>query len=144
MNKLPSLFSHHLDSFFNDSFIFPIKHFGLGSSFGSINIKDKKDRYELIMNVPGLSEDDISLDVKDGVLLIKANREMEKEETAPKEGEGFIVQEFSSVALNRSFTIPREVNTEEIDAKLEKGRLIVTLPKSKTANLEPKKILIKK
>lgn len=143
MNGLPSLFSKNLDSFFKDSFPIPFHHFG--PAFGSINIKDKKDMYELTMNLPGLSEDDISLEIKDGVLTIKADKEVKKDESNTKAGEeGFVVQEFSSVSATRSFSVPREVDTDNIGATLDKGRLIVTLPKSKDQGLEPKKISIKK
>lgn len=143
MNGLPSLFSNHLDSFFKDSFPIPFHHFG--PAFGSINVKNKKDMYELTMNLPGLSEDDISLEIKDSVLTIKANKEMKKDESTPEgKDEGFVVQEFSSVSATRSFTVPREVDSNNISASLDKGRLIVTLPKSKDQSSEPKKISIKK
>ncbi|MFO7796951.1 MAG: Hsp20/alpha crystallin family protein [Promethearchaeia archaeon] len=104
------------------------------------NIKDKEDHIEISAEMPGLDKGDIEVSISDGVLEIKG--EMEEEEKEEKEGE-VVRSEYRTSRYYRAFTLPENINDEEIDANLDKGILTVKVPKQEPEPKEKKKIEIK-
>ena len=84
-----------------------------------VNITEVPEKYTLTAEVPGLKEDDIDLEVKDGFLTLKARQ---KNEDEPR-SETFRVQEFSERHFERSFRLGDTVDQNSIAAKLQDGLL---------------------
>jgi len=82
----------------------------------------------------------INLTIQDGVLEIKGEQKQEKREE--KEGQ-LVRREYHSASYYRAFNLPENINTEKIDANLEKGVLTVKIPKVEPPKPEKKKIEIK-
>ena len=133
-----------LDSFFaNDDFFdrhaagfdFPVHvpHADL-----RVNIAETPENYTLVAEAPGLNEDDLDLEIKDGVLTLKG-RQKKEEET---ENNSYRVREFSERSFERSFRIGDTVDQDNITAKLDSGLLRVTLPKKEEAKSRTAKIKI--
>jgi HSP20 family protein len=80
--------------------------------------------------LPGISRDDLNVEVTDGYLTISANRKV-----AGKEGEGE-----ESFSFSRAVSVPDDVQTDNIAATYENGVLTVTLPKREEA--KPKKVTV--
>lgn len=97
------------------------------------NVKAKDDFYELAVALPGFSKDEISIELKDQILIIRAEK---KEESEEKE-DSFHRKEFETYKLARTFNLPASVNEDEIRAKLETGILKISIPVSQT-NLKRK------
>ena len=86
--------------------------------------------------LPGMTQDDIELNLQDNVLTLKG----EKTQEVNEEKENFHRVERSYGSFSRSFTLPCAVKLDEIKATFKEGVLEITLPKSEEA--KPKKIEI--
>jgi len=102
-----------------------------------IDIYDDKDAIVVKAEVPGMKLEDIKLTVDDNVLTVSGERKLER---ADKQ-EGYHRIERAYGSFSRSFTLPRTVDSEHVEADLTDGVLSVRVPK-KTAP-EPKRIEVK-
>ena len=80
-------------------------------------------------DVAGLKPEDIKVNVENNVLSISGERKLEKEE---KRDAYHRVERFYG-SFSRSFALPDEVDSENVDAKYENGVLTVTLKKRPAA-----------
>jgi HSP20 family protein len=103
------------------------------------NITDNGDNYSITAELPGLDKGDIEISVHDGVLEIKGDQKNEHEEKK----DGYVRREFHSSSYHRCFTIPENIDEENIDAKLDKGVLTLKLPKKEEEKKEKKNIEVK-
>ena len=102
-----------------------------------VNIVENENEFLLTAEVPGMVEDDIDVEIKEGVLSLRGHTKEEKETTE----DNYRIREFRSQNFERSFRLGDQVNPEKVVAKLEKGILRVTLGKKEIA--KPKKVEIK-
>jgi HSP20 family protein len=91
------------------------------------NIREEDDKYLVDIEAPGMSRDDISIEINDGFLTISGKRELKNE----VKKEDYIVLESSFGSFERKFKLPKDVNPENIDAKFENGLVELILPKEK-------------
>jgi HSP20 family protein len=75
--------------------------------------------------IPGVKQDDISIEVKDGVLTISGESRYENEEKQ----ENWHRRELRYGKYSRAVRLPEDVNFEKAQAELENGILTVTLPR---------------
>ncbi len=87
-------------------------------------------------SLPGFRKEDVSIDVTEGVLTIKAEQSEEHEE----QGERFYRRERRFGSLSRRVALPTHVNESAAVAQLADGVLTLRLPKSEKAM--PRKIAI--
>jgi HSP20 family protein len=104
----------------------------------AMELTEKKDRYEMSLEIPGMEEKDIDIECADGVLTISGEKRQESEETS----EGYLVTERSYGSFKRQLTLPTDVNPDAIEAKYAKGVLKLALKKDKKAASRVKKIAI--
>ena len=125
------------DNFFDDDF-FPKKERNLMKT----DIKEKKDHYEIIMDLPGYEKENINLELNNGYLEISAK--VEKEEDNSEE-EKFVRRERFYGECARSFFVGEDISEEDINAEFKNGTLKVEVPKKeeKSELPETKKIEIK-
>jgi HSP20 family protein len=100
---------------------------GLGGQF-PVSVDEDKDNILVRAELPGVSRQDISLEIAEGVLTISAEL---RRKTGEKE---------ESVSLSRSVSVPQDVQVEKAVATYENGVLAITLPKREQA--KPHKIAI--
>ncbi|MCL4078399.1 Hsp20/alpha crystallin family protein [Coriobacteriia bacterium Es71-Z0120] len=98
-----------------------------------IDVKSTGDDMVVYAELPGMSKDDISVEVTDGVLTIKGERKAETE----KSEEGWLIRERSYGAFERSLALPEGVEPDKITADYKDGVLEVHIPKAMAA-LKPK------
>ncbi|MDI1430787.1 Hsp20/alpha crystallin family protein [Polyangium sorediatum] len=103
-----------------------------------MEVRETKDGYAIRADLPGLKEDDVSIDVSGRRLTISGRREEEQRD----ENERYWAYERSYGSFTRSFTLPEGIDPERIDANLSNGVLEVLIPKSKAE--EPKRISVKR
>lgn len=103
-----------------------------------VNITETPENYTLVAEAPGLKEEDLDLEIKDGVLTLKGHQEKEEE----SENQTYRVREFRERSFERSFRIGNTVDQENITAKLHNGLLRVTIPKKEEAKAKTAKIKI--
>ncbi len=82
--------------------------------------------YIIRLDMPGVNKDDLSIEVEDQVLTIKAQREFKAEE-----GYRHLRTEHAGkVSYERSFNLGRQIDTDNIKAELRDGVLTLRLPKT--------------
>ena len=95
------------------------------------DIKETKEGYELVVDVPGFKKDEVKVALKDGYLTVSAAKGLDEEEDDKKTGR-YIRRERYAGTLSRSFYVGDAVSEEDIHAKYENGILHVTFPKEET------------
>jgi HSP20 family protein len=101
------------------------------------DIHENDDAYTVIADVPGLSADQIEVNLHDGILTISAESEREELD----ENTRVLAQERVFGHFSRSIRLPREVNQDAVEAEYRDGTLTLTLPK--TPEAKPRHIEIK-
>jgi len=129
-NRLPlaDMFSNFLDSDFID-------YFNKRGSDPAANILEHPESFELNLAAPGLKKEDFKINLDNNVLTISSDLENEKHE----EGKNFTRKEFFYGSFSRSFTLPKTINIDKIQAEYENGILTVMLPKKDEAKVDIKK-----
>jgi HSP20 family protein len=102
-----------------------------------IDIEEKEDHYLIKASVPGFTPDDLKIEVEDGVLVIRAEREADEEQ----EENGWYLRERYAGRLERRLRLGNDIDAENIEAELEHGVLTLTL--SKVEEAKPKLIEVK-
>jgi len=102
----------------------------------AVDIKEEKDRYVIHADVPGVDPKDIEVDMENGVLTIKGQRESQNKE----EREGYKRVERVRGSFFRRFSLPDTVDAEKISAKAKNGVLEVVVPKHE--KIQPRKITV--
>ena len=139
MNEL-SLFN----SLFDDGldFAFPEFYRVKNTAVPKVDVQEHKDAYLLTMELPGRTDADVDINVKDSVLTIASVKKAEKEEKqSGANDEKWLVRERRMTQFSRSFTLPDDVDTQGISATFKNGLLDITLPRNAQKN-EVKKIAI--
>jgi len=89
-------------------------------------ILESDKNYMIRLDMPGVNKDDLSIEVEDQVLTIKAQREFEEQE-----GYRHLRSEHAGrISYERSFNLGRQIDVEKIKAELRDGVLTVVLPKT--------------
>lgn len=105
----------------------------------SVNTREGEYAYHIEVDLPGVKKEDINVDVKNDVLTISGERKTKKE---VKEKD-YYKMESSYGKFQRSFTLPDNTDTENIEANSKDGVLEVIIPKMEKSKKETKKIKIK-
>ena len=92
------------------------------------DVRELDGSYELDVDLPGFKKDEVTLELKDGVLTIQAVKGLDKDET-DKKGK-YIRQERYAGACSRSFYVGDAVEPEDVSAKFEDGILTISVPKN--------------
>lgn len=119
----------------------------------SVDISETKDAYTIEMDLPGKTENDINIELDRNVLTISSAKEVEKEtadsdkkdEKADSEKPEvpvtkWLLKERSTSRFARRFTLPEDIDAENIAASFKNGVLNVIVPRKELE--APKKIAI--
>lgn len=96
----------------------------------AVDFKDTGSEYILDVELPGMSKEDVELEIVNDSLMINAMKEEIKEE----KGEGYLRRERGHLSFKRQIPLPGNSNTEAIDAKLVDGVLHINIPKKEKTN----------
>lgn len=127
-------FDRLLDDFWRSS--------GLPSSFQmpSVDIYSEDDKHMVVeMQVPGFAENDIDVNVRNGVLEIKGETSSKQAEGEGQKKRNYLMRE-SRASFARRVVLPEGANADNIEAELDKGILKITVPVERP---EAKRISIK-
>lgn len=117
-----------IQRYFDD---FPACGFKYSDSFSpKIDISEGEKNIKVIAEIPGVSKEDIKIVIQDNILSIEG----EKKKEDVKEDKNYYRAERSYGSFKRCFTLPVEVDSDNIEAKFENGVLDIEMKK-----LEPKK-----
>jgi HSP20 family protein len=90
----------------------------------AMDLVETADHYLLRADLPGVPEEDVTIQLEDNVLTIAGQRTVEH---APKEGYYRLERAFGS--FSRSLTLPEGVDPEQVGARFSRGVLEITIPK---------------
>ena len=144
--NLPAMFGRlrgEIDQLFDDfNFARPVRsilHLPNGTDFNpALELKDRKDHYELAVELPGLEDKDIDIELADGVLSISGEKRADSEE---KTGD-YLLRERSYGAFRRRLTLPSDVDPDGIEAKYRHGVLKLEIRKDRQAVNRVRKISV--
>jgi len=128
-----------LDRWFDDSFFTPRRWNGetnLKTWNPAVDLYEESDRFVIKAELPGLDRKDIEVDLNDRVLTLKGERSFENE---VKE-DGYYRKERAFGKFHRAFTLPANLNADEIKAEFKDGLLTINIPKPEEE--KPKQITI--
>lgn len=100
------------------------------------DIKEKKDKYVIDIDLPGFEKENIKMCVEEGYLTINATTTEEREET---EEENFVCKERYSGSCSRSFYVGEDIKSEDIVANFKNGILKIEIPKKEEKKSLPEK-----
>ena len=92
------------------------------------DIKEQEDGYELEMDLPGFTKDEITAELKDGYLTISASKGLDKDEQEKETGK-YIRRERYAGACQRSFYVGEDITEQDIKAEFKHGILKLFVPK---------------
>lgn len=111
--------------FGDDSFFTP------GMRTPLVDVSEDKEAYRIEAELPGLNEKDISLEIREGALVLSSSGDKNRETAG--EGGRYLRRERSSYRFTRNFELPEDVDVEKIEAKFRDGLLSISLPKKPEA-----------
>lgn len=139
-NRLPGLF----DDFEREMSTLMSRFGNLGggaelrSEFGPMaNIAESDTEYEVTVDLPGLTPDEINVEFKHGDLWITGERKQESEE----EGKRYHRVERRYGQFQRVLPLGDDVDAEHVDAQYKDGVLRLVIPKTETS--QTKRITVK-
>jgi HSP20 family protein len=97
----------------------------------AVNVSEMPEKLELTVELPGLREGDISIELENRVLSISGEKKEQRSEEDEESRYHLVERSFGS--FRRSFTLPSTVNGSDVVAAFADGVLTVTLPKSPEA-----------
>ena len=100
------------------------------------DIKEKKDKYLVDIDLPGYEKEDIKIEIEDGYLTIHATTDSQKEE---KEDGKFVRKERYVGECSRSFYVGEDIKEEDIKASFKNGTLKLEIPKKEEKKELPEK-----
>jgi len=109
-----------------------------GEWLPSLDVAETKGDLVVNAELPGMDPKEIDISLSEGVLTIKGEKRQEKEE---KE-EGYHLIERSYGSFSRSIRLPKDVQSDKINASFKNGVLKVVLPKTEEAKKKEIKIKI--
>jgi HSP20 family protein len=112
---------------------------GAASMAVRVDVREDEKAFHVSADLPGLSEKEVEVTFEDGILTLKGEKKVEREEKSNT----WHLAERSSGNFTRQLSLGDRVDAEAISATFEKGVLTVTLPKLAEEEPKTRKIQIK-
>lgn len=132
MNRMQEEMNRYFDDFFGEH----RRGLAEGAWLPAVDVSEGENEFVVRAELPGMSQEDIDINVQENVLTLKGEKKQEQKE----EKENFHRLERTYGSFSRSFTLPAGVKPEDIKATFKDGVLEVSMPKAEEA--KPKKIAI--
>jgi HSP20 family protein len=91
-------------------------------------------------DVPGMKEEDLDIEISDGVLTIKGERKEESESNTKE----YFHREISYGAFHRAVNLPVDVQEDKAEAEVKHGQLVILIPKAVSEQAKVHKVELKK
>ena len=112
-----------------------------------VEILETEKELLLTAELPGMERENVEITFEDEILTIQGEKKEEKYETALEEKNGgprYHVWERTYGSFRRTFTLPRIIDAEKIEAEMKQGVLKIHMPKAAIAKEKGRKIEITK
>jgi HSP20 family protein len=119
---------HEVNRLFNTAFDAPGPG-GNGESarrwMPAMDLVETEDHFVLRADLPGMSQDEVSIELEDGTLTVSGERKTDRE----VKREGVVRVERGFGAFSRSLTLPQGVDPSAVTANFDRGVLEIRIPK---------------
>ena len=103
------------------------------------DVYEKDGYYNLDIELPGYNKEDVTMEIMDGYLNVKASHNVSNEE---KDAKGNLIRsERRFGSCSRSFYVGENIKAEDIKAKFENGMLNIVLPSKEQKSIESKQVV---
>jgi len=104
-----------------------------------VDVRENDEGFVVTAELPGLTSDQVEVNVENGVLAISGEKNEQREEGGKGDNAHLVERRYGK--FQRNFSLPRSVDSAKVDANFENGILTVALPKAAAA--KARKITIK-
>lgn len=104
----------------------------------AMDLVERAGEYEVQVELPGLTPDEIDIRMTDGTLVISGEKTAEQKE----ERENYHMSERSYGSFQRAFRLPGGIAVDKVEARFENGVLKVRMPKTAEARDSERKIKV--
>jgi len=104
----------------------------------AVDVYEEKEEVVVKAELPGMTKDDIEVDISDTHLTLKG----EKKKEGKTQGENYFACECSYGAFHRSIELPRDVQADKVKASFKNGVLEIRLPKTEETKAKEIKVKI--
>ncbi|MCU0470423.1 MAG: Hsp20/alpha crystallin family protein [Arcicella sp.] len=120
--------------------MFPTKSFNnvTYNNIPAVNVKESENAFAIEVAAPGLKKEDFKISLHENRLTISAKQE----ESSAEKTDKYTRQEFNYTSFQRTFTLPKNVDGEKIEATYTDGILHVGLPKKEELKPAVKEIAV--
>lgn len=94
-----------------------------------VDVKENKDAYKIMADLPGMSKKDITISIDENVLTIKGERKTQEKQ----DDENCYCEERTFGSFQRSLRLPNKVDDNKVKAEYKDGVLQLILPKAEEA-----------
>ena len=95
----------------------------------AVDISETDDGFEVRAELPGVAKEDLHVSIKDNLLTLSGEKRQEKVDDT----QNYRRVERRYGSFQRRFTLPSEVETDDISAEFKDGVLTLSIPKPETA-----------
>lgn len=99
------------------------------------DVKETEKGYELEMDLPGFKKEEVTVELTNGYLTIRASKGLDKDEKEKETGK-YIRRERYAGACERSFYVGEGIKQEDIKASFKHGILKLEIPKEEAPKIE--------
>lgn len=93
------------------------------------DLSETDDAFRIRLDVPGMTKDDIAINLQNNTLTVSGERSSERQE----DGEEYVRVERAFGNFHRTFTLPDAVDPDRVEATYDEGVLAINVPKTETS-----------
>lgn len=105
----------------------------------STDVSETDDEVEVSIELPGMDEKDIEVNISDEMLTVRGEKKAEREEKK----KDYYLSERTYGSFHRAIPLPPGINTDKAEATFKKGVLTIRLPKTEEAKSRMRRIEVK-
>lgn len=105
--------------------------------FPSLNISEDENNLFVRAELPGVDSEDLDITIEEDTLVLKGERRAEN----VGEEASFHRREIQRGKFSRAIALPTRIKRDAVEAKMENGLLMITLPKAE--EVKPRQISVK-
>jgi len=90
------------------------------------DLSETDDAFRIRLDVPGMTKDDIAINLQNNTLTVSGERSSERQE----DGEEYVRMERAFGNFHRTFTLPDAVDLDRVEATYDEGVLTINVPKT--------------
>jgi len=129
----------NVNKFFEDEYFGNLAGDSLTTWSPVTDIYEDADKYLLKVEVPGLTDKDVDIEFNGDVLTVKGEKKEQKE----FKKENFHRVESFAGKFSRSFSIPKAIAPDKINAEMKNGILYISVPKAEEKKAKSIPIVVK-